>query len=49
MRNCYNMKRAFFIMVKAGNKAQNNWLVGRVQWFIFQNEGRDRNKGVKVT
>ena len=36
-------------MVKAGNKAQKNWLVGRVQWFIFQNEGRDRNKGVKVT
>ena len=37
-----------FIMVKARKKAQ-NWLVGRVQWFIFQNEGRDRNKGVKVT
>jgi len=36
-------------MVKAGNKAQNNWLVGRVKWFISQNEGRDRNKGVKVT
>ena len=30
-------------------KAQNNWLVGRVEWFIFQNEGRDRNKSVKVT
>ena len=37
-----------FIMVKARNRAQKNWLVGRVQWFIFQNEGRDRNKGVKV-
>ena len=46
--NCYNMKGPF-IMVKARKKAQKNWLMGRVQWFIFQNEGRDRNKGVKVT
>ena len=38
-----------FIVVKARNKAQNNWLVGKVQWFIFQNEGRDRKKSVKVT
>jgi len=36
-------------MVKARNRAQNNWLVGRVQWLIFQNDGRDRNKSVKVT
>ena len=47
MGNCYNMKRAFY-NGQGRNKAQNNWLVGRVQWFIFQNEGRDRNKGVKV-
>ena len=41
--------KGHFIMVKARKKAQNNWLMGRVKWFIFQNEGRDRNKGVKVT